>query len=130
MLHLQEQHARYIEEKRDNDRKGQQQQQLVLQLEKLKHDYCLNLERIHALDKEIETLKPELQASLAAQIYYYYGLLKTGEETRNVGLSWVVKAILYLEGKSPSVLKYPKFVDCDEAQTINKVHKYISTSSR
>ncbi len=117
-----------LEDQKDAEMREKLHQRLAAKLKSVRKGYAANLEKIHALEREIDELKPGLQTSIKAQLDYYYELLREGKDTRNVGLGWIVKSILCLEGALPSPNRYPKYIEPETAQSLNKVRDIMSTS--
>lgn len=55
-----------------------------------------NSAQIAELDVKVESIKGELEALQVQQIDHYYKVLQFGMDTRQEGLSWVIKALWIL----------------------------------
>lgn len=105
-----------INEKRDDTIKN-----LSEKIAKMKALYDKNIENIKKQEKQISGHKIELQICVKSQLEYYYNLLKKGQENRNQGLVWIIKAIIQLEGIHPIFIKYPKYIDTYTYESLNKI---------
>lgn len=65
---------------------------------------------IKELEKRIESIKIELDDIEYNQVNHYYEVLQCGIDTRQEGLSWILRALWTL-GEKVKISKLPKFLD-------------------
>ena len=117
---IQELHQRYIEERKEKEKKETQIATIKENIGSLRAQYNCNVSLVHKLDAQIEEIKPEIKACLKTQLDYYYELLRIGKDTRGVGLSWIIKTIWYLGGKI-HLRKFPKVLDQESIKFLLEV---------
>ncbi len=91
-------------------------------MESTKAQYDCNMSMIHSLDRQLEQIRPEIEALLQNQLDYYYELLNVGADVRNMGLSWVIKTIWYLGGKI-HMQRFPKALDSDSIKYLLEISR-------
>ena len=69
-----------------------------------------NFKDVKGLDSKVESIKIELDSVELSQIQHYYRVLQIGLDTRQDGLSWILKA-LWILGEDVKVSKFPKYLD-------------------
>ena len=69
-----------------------------------------NTKRAKELDLLVKQTRGELRAIRSSQVQHYFSTLKEGTDTRNEGLSWVVKALWSL-GQKVTIDRFPGFLD-------------------
>lgn len=117
---MQEMHQRYINDLKEKEKRDSQISDISQRIESSRAQYDCNMEIIHKLDSQLEQIKPEIKALLQNQIDYYYNLLYKGEDSRNMGLSWIIKTIWYLGGKL-HMQRFPKILDADSVKYLINV---------
>ena len=105
---------RKMEEWRLNEQREHHIAEIKKRIQCLQTDYKSNLARLHELEAKAMPMKPDIQASLRTQLDHYCSLLYAGHETRNIGLSWIIKTIWYLGGRLDS-LNFPSVLDPESA---------------
>jgi len=113
--------GRFAEMAAEQKRKQASLTNQVKSLENMKKQFQENVKKSHELDYEIKQIHPEIESNIQKQIEYYYNLLDEGTDTRNHGLSWIVKTIHYLEQKLPAPIKFPKFLEEETVTLILKI---------
>ncbi len=93
--------------KKENEKEAKEMEELLSP--KLEEKKKLD-EEINQKDLQIENLKHS-KSILTDKLYYHYlKLLKEGKDTRNEGLSWIIKEI-YLLGKTVIMSYLPNYLD-------------------
>ena len=93
--------------KKENEKEAKEMEELLSP--KLEEKKKLD-EEINQKDLQIENLK-HAKNILTDKLYYHYlKLLKEGKDTRNEGLSWIIKEI-YLLGKTVIMSYLPNYLD-------------------
>ncbi len=92
---------------------------------KLTHEeYKTSVIGIHQLEQETLHIKPQIKANIQKQLDYYLALLAQGNDTRNIGLTWILRAIWYLEQKQTTHFVWPRFLDEDSKQCLMQVQYF------
>ena len=93
--------------RKENENEAKQMEELLTPKleEKKKLDEEINQKNI-----QIENLKNTKNILIDKLYYHYLKLLKDGKDTRNEGLSWIIKEI-YLLGKTVIMSYLPKYLD-------------------
>ena len=78
--------------------------------------------KIEVLNDEINKFKYLFNELKEAQIEYYLEKLKKGVDTRNEGLSWIVKKLMELKYKIEPIL-FPGFLDQEQIKYIIQISK-------
>ena len=81
-----------------------------VKIDKLKKEKNEILKRINDVEKQKEILRIKKQSIIQELYRHYLGILKTGKDTRNEGLSWVIKEI-FLLGKKVLTSYFPEYLD-------------------
>ena len=89
-------------------------------IERYQNKLRYNTTLIFGLEKKLHLLKPELKALCKQQSEYYHNILQQGCDTRNIGMSWVIKIIWEL-GKQVNPKYSPYFLDNTSFNYILKV---------
>ena len=76
--------------------------------------------KLESVTAQKAKLKKEFSMLLVEEKNYYLNLLKTGDQPRKEGLSWIVKRIIEL-GIQPELSFFPKFLDNDQIQYITSI---------
>jgi uncharacterized small protein (DUF1192 family) len=78
--------------------------------------------KIEILTKEINKYKYLFNELKEQQIEYYLNKLKSGEDTRKEGLSWIVKKLMELKIKiEPNI--FPNYLDMEQIEFLIKISK-------
>ncbi len=117
---VQEMHARRMEILKEKEKVQARIESSEKNVEKYKGEYEDNLRRIHGLEYEMSQIKPEIDANIKKQVSYYYTLLEEGKDTRNNGLSWIIKSLWYLEHKFPTQARFPSYLEEETSVCILK----------
>ena len=83
---------------------------IYLKIGKLKKEKSEILKRINDIEKQKEILRIKKQSIIQELYRHYLDILKTGKDTRNEGLSWVMKEI-FLLGKKVLTSYFPEYLD-------------------
>jgi len=81
-----------------------------LNIGKLKKEKSEILKKINDVEKQKEILRNKKQSVIQELYRHYLDILKTGKDTRNEGLSWVIKEI-FLLGKKVLTSYFPEYLD-------------------
>jgi len=81
-----------------------------LKIGKLKKEKSEISKRINDVEKQKEILTNRKQSVIQELYRHYLNILKTGKDTRNEGLSWVIKEI-FLLGKKVLTSYFPEYLD-------------------
>ena len=76
--------------------------------------------KIEKISEEINKFKYLFNELKGQQVEYYLEKLKKGEDTRNEGLSWIVKKLIELDIKIESNL-FPRFLDQEQISYIMQI---------
>ena len=90
-------------------KQGQQISKKQKMVEKIQIDRNTISSDIHKLESEKEELKRKRKKLVEHLYIYYLNKLKEGNDTRNEGLSWIVKEIMNL-GKNVLISYFPKYL--------------------
>ena len=90
-------------------KQGQQISKKQKMVEKIQIDRNTISSDIHKLESEKEELKRKKEKLVEHLYIYYLNKLKEGNDTRNEGLSWIVKEIMNL-GKNVLISYFPKYL--------------------
>ena len=93
--------------KNENEKKAKEMKELLIP--KFEEKKLID-EDILKIDVEIEKLKHTKNIIIDKLYLHYLKLLKEGKDTRNEGLSWIIKEI-YLLGKTVIMSYLPKYLD-------------------
>ncbi|CAI2386477.1 unnamed protein product [Moneuplotes crassus] len=69
-----------------------------------------NKKVIEKIESKTQSIKAEIEEIEFAQIQHYYKVLQIGLDTRQEGLSWVLRALMML-GETVKISKFPRFLD-------------------
>lgn len=67
-------------------------------------------QQVRAMDATVESVKQELDSIEMEQVQHYYQVLQIGIDTRQDGLSWVLKTLWTL-GENVKISKLPTYLD-------------------
>lgn len=81
-----------------------------------------NKKLIQQMERKVKSIKAELEEIEFAQIQHYYVVLQIGLDTRQEGLTWVLRALITL-GENVKISKLPKFLD-------SKAIKYLFDTTK
>ena len=81
-----------------------------LKIGKLKREKSEILKKINNVEKQKDILRNKKQSVIQELYRHYLDILKTGKDTRNEGLSWVIKEI-FLLGKKVLTSYFPEYLD-------------------